>query len=154
MKQQDFEEFIRQVEPSAQESAQAWGVAIGLQAVDGLKPSSYLIETAKRNIEGDFTIDEVCELLDTYYRNMTARTPQDDETEEADKVSANIKKILSTRTMVFNTNDFISIHPGYLRVSSNMLGKFESVIYQKGMGIERGYRTLSELGRHTKSCRL
>lgn len=110
MKQQDFEEYIRQVEPSAQESAQAWGVAIGLQAVDGLKPSSYLLETAKRNIEGDITIDEVCELLDTYYRRKTDRTPQDDETEEADKVSANIKKILSTRTITFNTNGFISVH--------------------------------------------
>ena len=110
MKQQDFEEYIRQVEPSAQENAQAWGVAIGLQAVDGLRPSSYLLETAKRNIEGDITIDEVRELLDTYYRSKTARTPQDDETEEADKVSANIKKILSTRTMAFNTTGFISVH--------------------------------------------
>ena len=108
MKQQDFDEYIRQVEPSAQESAQAWSTAIGLQAVDGLKPSTYLLETAKRNIEGDITIDEVRELLDTYYRNKTARTPKDDETEEADKVSANIKKILSTRTIAFNTNGFIS----------------------------------------------
>ena len=110
MKQQDFEEYIRQVEPSAQESAQAWSIAIGLQAVDGLRPSSYLLETAKRNIEGDITIDEVRELLDTYYRSKIARTPEDDETEEADKVSASIKKILSTRTMVFNTNGFISVH--------------------------------------------
>lgn len=110
MRQQDFDEYIRQVEPSAQESAQAWSTAIGLQAVDGLKPSTYLLETAKRNIEGDITIDEVRELLDTYYRSKTARTPKDDETEEADKVSANIKKILSTRTIAFNTNGFISVH--------------------------------------------
>ena len=110
MKQQDFEEYIRQVEPSAQESAYAWKAAIGLQAVDGLKPSSYLLETAKRNIEGDITIDEVRELLDTYYRSKTVRTEQDDDMEEADKVSANIKKILSSKTLAFNTNGFISIH--------------------------------------------
>ena len=110
MKQQDFEEYIRQVEPSAQESAYAWKTAIGLQSVDGLKPSSYLLETAKRNIEGDITIDEVRELLDTYYRSKTIRTEQDDDMEEADKVSANIKKILSSKTLAFNTNGFISIH--------------------------------------------
>lgn len=110
MKQQEFEEYIRQVEPSAKESAHAWKTAIGLQAVDGLKPSSYLLETAKRNIEGDITIDEVRELLDSYYRNKTTRTAQDEETEEADKVSANIKKILSSKTLAFNTNGLISIH--------------------------------------------
>lgn len=110
MKQQEFEEYIRQVEPSAKESAHAWKTAIGLQSVDGLKPSSYLLETAKRNIEGDITIDEVRELLDIYYRNKTTRTAQDKETEEADKVSANIKKILSSKTLAFNTNGFISIH--------------------------------------------
>ena len=110
MKQKDFEEYIRQVEPSAQESANAWKTAIGLQAVDGLKPSAYLLETAKQNIDGDITIDEVRELLDTYYRSKTIRTEQDYETEEADKVSANIKKILSSKTLAFNTNGLISVH--------------------------------------------
>lgn len=110
MEKHDFEEYIRQVEPSAKESADAWKTAIGLQEVDGLKPSSYLLETARKNIEGDITIDEVRQLLDSYYRNKTTRTAQDDSTEEADKVAANIKKILSSKTLAFNTNGFISIH--------------------------------------------
>ena len=110
MKQKDFEEYIRQVEPSAKESAEAWSTAIGLQEVDGLKPSSYLLETAKRNIEGDITIDEVRALLDSYYKSKTVRTEADDNEEEADKVSANIKKILSSRTLAFNTNGLVSIH--------------------------------------------
>ena len=110
MKQEDFDAYIRQVEPSAQESADAWNAAIGLQAVDGLKPSTYLLETAMRNIEGDITIDEVRQLLDTYYRSKTTRTPEDEGTEEADKVAANIKKILSSKTIAFNTNGLISIH--------------------------------------------
>lgn len=110
MEKHDFEEYIRQVEPSAKESADAWKTAIGLQEVDGLKPSSYLLETARKNIEGDITIDEVRQLLDSYYRNKTTRTAQDDSTEEADKVAANIKKILSSKTLAFNTNGLISIH--------------------------------------------
>lgn len=59
----DFDEYIRQGEPAQRERAVAWSVAIGLQAVDGLQVSDYLLELARRNIEGEITIDEVIELL-------------------------------------------------------------------------------------------
>ena len=110
MRQGDFEEYIRQVEPSAQQSAADWQTAIGLQQVDGLKPSQYLLDVAKRNIEGDITIDEVREMLDSYYSSKAKRTPDVDESAECDKASANIKKILSTNTFAFNTNGFIATH--------------------------------------------
>lgn len=110
MKKEDFDAYIRQVEPSSAESAKAWQTAIGLQSVDGLRPSEYLLETAKKNIEGDITIEEVRQLLDSYYKKKTARTKDDDDSEEADKVAANIKKILSTNTLAFNANGFISVH--------------------------------------------
>ena len=35
----DFDKYIRQGEPESKEKAQAWQTAIGLQDVDGLKPS-------------------------------------------------------------------------------------------------------------------
>lgn len=110
MSPKDFDEYIKQVEPSAQESANAWRTAIGLQAVDGLKTSPYLLDVARQNINGDVTIDEVRELLDTYYKSKTTRTAVEDMEEEADKVAANIKKILSSRTIAFNTNGFIATH--------------------------------------------
>ena len=59
----DFDEYIRQGEPAQRERAEAWSVAIGLQAVDGLQVSDYLLELARRNIEGKISIDEVIELL-------------------------------------------------------------------------------------------
>ncbi len=59
----DFDEYIRQGEPAQRERAEAWSVAIGLQAVDGLQVSDYLLELARKNIEGEITIDEVIELL-------------------------------------------------------------------------------------------
>ena len=58
-----FDEYILQGEPAQRERAEAWSVAIGLQAVDGLQVSDYLLELARRNIEGEITIDEVIELL-------------------------------------------------------------------------------------------
>ena len=106
----DFDEYIRQGEPSKREAAYAWSTAIGLQAVDGLKTSEYLNELARRNIEGEITIEEVGKLLDSYYESKTVREPDDDDKEEADKASKNIKKILSVKTFDFSTNGYISIH--------------------------------------------
>ncbi len=106
----DFDEYIRQGEPSQQERAEAWRVAIGLQAVDGLKTSEYLQETARRNIEGEITIDEACELVKTYYQSKRKREPDDDDKQEADQVSANITKILSTETLDFSTKGYVSLH--------------------------------------------
>lgn len=106
----DFDEYIRQGEPEAATSAEQWKTAIGLQAVDGLKPSQYLIETARRNIEGDITMDEVQELLRSYYASSSNRDKIEEDDEEADKAAANIKRILSTNTLAFNTNGYIATH--------------------------------------------
>ena len=86
----NFDEYIRQGEPDKKEKASAWKTAIGLQAVDGLQTSDYLKDTAIKHIEGDISIDEVKKLINGYYQSKIARTPKDEETEEADKVSANI----------------------------------------------------------------
>ena len=105
-----LDEYLRQGEPSQKESAENWKTAIGLQAVDGLQPSAYLIDVAKRNIEGEITLDETRKLIDSYYQSKTVRTPKDEDEEEADKVSANIAKILASKTFAFNTNGYVSLH--------------------------------------------
>ena len=105
-----FDEYLRQGEPSQKESAENWKTAIGLQAVDGLQPSAYLLDVAKRNIEGEITLDETRKLIDSYYQSKTVRTPKDEDEEEADKVSANIAKILASKTFAFNTNGYVSLH--------------------------------------------
>ena len=86
----DFDEYIRQGEPAQRERAEAWSVAIGLQAVDGLKTSEYLQDTARRNIEGEITIDEARELVKQYYITKTTHDDDDADKEEADRVSSNI----------------------------------------------------------------
>lgn len=82
----DFEEYIRQGEPSRAERAQAWRTAIGLQDVDGLKPSAYLIDIAREHIEGDISLREVRQRIESYYESRTARedTGSDERTKEAD----------------------------------------------------------------------
>lgn len=107
---EDFDEYIRQGEPDKTEKAYIWQTAIGLQAVDGLSTSEYLKETAKRNIEGEITVDEVSRLIKSYYQSKTHREPDDDEKEEADHAAANISKILSARTLDFSTAGYVSLH--------------------------------------------
>lgn len=106
----DFEEYIRQSEPHKREKGYTWQTAIGLQAVDGLKPSEYLKEKARQHIEGDITIDEVKQLVDSYYKSKVARSSSEDRTEEADKVSARITEILSENTFTFSPIEYLAIH--------------------------------------------
>lgn len=106
----NFDEYIRQGEPHKREKGYVWQTAIGLQAVDGLTPSDYLIQTARQNIEGDITIEEVQQLIKSYYQSKTTRANDSDNTEEADKVSANIAKLLSERSFAFTVAGFTAVH--------------------------------------------
>lgn len=110
MNPQEFDEYLRQSEPHRSERAQSWKTAIGLQAVDGLKPSSYLLETARRHIEGDISIEEVKSLIDSYYQTQASHTQDSAMTEEADKVSANIAELLNEKAFTFSPMGYISIH--------------------------------------------
>lgn len=109
MDKDPFKEYIKQTEPGKRDKGYAWHTAIGLQAVDGLKPSKYLIDTAIKNIEGDISIDEAQELLNTYYEE-NPKADTEDRTEEADKVAVRIAKILSEKAFSFTPNEYISIH--------------------------------------------
>ena len=106
----DFDEYIRQGEPEQKIKAGYWQTAIGLQAVDGLKVSDYLQDTARKHIEGNITIDEVRELVNQYYITKTAHDANDDDKEEADRVSSNIVKVLSSPTFDFTTGGYQSVH--------------------------------------------
>lgn len=106
----DFDSYIREGEPDKKEKSIAWSIATGLQQVDGLTPSAYLYETAKRNIEGEISIEEAKKIIDSYYESKTFRTEDDDEKEEADKVSARIVQILRDKTFDFSPAYFIHIH--------------------------------------------
>ena len=106
----DFEAYERVAEPHKRERASAWRTAIGLQDVDGLKVSDYLKETAVRHIEGDITIDDVREQLKSYYVNKTTHDEDDAEKEEADRVAANIAKLLGEQSFSFTALEFLNIH--------------------------------------------
>ena len=119
---ENFEEYLRQGEPNKAEKAKVWKTAIGLQQVDGLKPSDYLIATAKQNIEGDITIDEVKLRIDSYYKQQPVKNDKN-RTEEADKVSTRIAEILSENTFAFSPAEYLSIHRRLFQGIYNHAGK-------------------------------
>ena len=109
MNKDPFKEYIKESEPGKRDKGYAWHTAIGLQAVDGLTTSEYLVDTAVRNIEGEISFEEADELLKTYYEANPV-LDEGDRTEEADKVSVRIAQLLSERAFSFTPNEFISIH--------------------------------------------
>jgi len=134
----DFESYIRGSEPDKKEKASAWKTAIGLQAVDGLQTSDYLKDIARQHIEGDINIDEVKKLLHGYYLSKTTRSPKDEETEEADKVSANIAKILNEQSFAFSVTGFTSIHRRLFEGVFKFAGKIRDYDITKTEWVLRG----------------
>ena len=110
MEKDPFKEYLRESEPDKAHKGYAWSTAIGLQAVDGLKPSKYLIDTAIQNIEGKITMKEAQSLIDSYYEERPIHLSDDERTEEADKVSSRIAEILSETAFSFSPNEYIAIH--------------------------------------------
>ena len=134
----NFDEYIRQGEPEKRKRADAWRVAIGLQAVDGLKTSAYLQELARRNIEGDITIDEAKNLVSQYYIKKTAHDEGDADIEEADKVSANISKLLQTDSFTYSVAGFATIHKAVFDGVFKHAGRFRDYDITKKEWVLRG----------------
>ena len=119
-----FKEYLRESEPDKAHKGYAWSTAIGLQAVDGLKPSKYLIDTAIQNIEGKITMKEAQSLIDSYYEERPVHLSDDERTEEADKVSSRIAELLSETGFSFSPNEYISIHRKLFQGIYEHAGKF------------------------------
>ena len=104
-----FDEYKKVSEPNKQERAKNWGIAIGLQQVDGLTPSKYLVELAKENIEGKISLEKVHENLDRYYKTPEGKALGPDK-HEADRVSAHITDLLRDPSFDFIPTTLCAIH--------------------------------------------
>lgn len=107
MSDEIFEEYSKEKEPAKYYKSYAWKTAIGLQQVDGLEPSEYLIKTAEQNINGDISFDDAHALISSYYKTSKTKA---DRTEEADKVSVRIAQIISENSFVFSPVELMTIH--------------------------------------------
>lgn len=124
--QLELSEYIRQGEPERAEKSAAWQTAIGLQALDGLKTSSYLLETAKAHIEGDIDIAGAQRRIQSYYKEQANRKAVEDGTMEADIVSARITELLGEKTFQFSPAELQSIHRRLFTSVFDLAGQFRT----------------------------
>lgn len=128
----ELSEYIKEGEPNKVEKTKTWETAIGLQDVDGLKPSKYLIDTAKEHIEGKINIDEVEKRIDKYYKVLDNRKKDESEnSEEADKVAVRITEILSDNSFNFNPTELIGIHQKLFKGIYKEAGKIRDYNFTK-----------------------
>lgn len=125
----ELSEYIKQGEPEKQEKAKTWETAIGLQDVDGLKPSEYLLDTAKEHIEGNINIDEAKKRINSYYESNERN--KEDNTEEADKVSVRIAEILSEKAFNFSPTEMLNIHKRLFTGIYKEAGKYREYNFTK-----------------------
>ena len=134
----NFDEYIKASEPHKRERAEAWRVAIGLQAVDGLQVSEYLKQTARQHIEGEITIDEAREQIKQYYISKTQHDADDEEKSEADRVSGNIAKLIGSPSFTFNAAGVIAIHRGIFEGVFKHAGQLRTYDITKKEWVLRG----------------
>lgn len=119
----ELEQYIRQSEPDKAEKSKAWETAIGLQDVDGLKTSAYLLETAKEHIEGKIDIGAAQKRIQTYYEEQAHRVEDVPGTKEADIVATRIAALLGEQAFQFSPAEWQTIHRRL----------FEGVFHHAGM---------------------
>ena len=150
MEKELFEQYLKDVEGDKSDKTYLWSTAIGLQDVDGLRPSKYLFDTAIENIEGKITIKQAQELIDSYYKEKDNRSSDMERTEEADKVSSRIAQILSEKAFSFTPNEYISIHRKLFQGIYKHAGKIRDYNITKKEWVLDGatviYGSASELG--------
>jgi len=123
----EFSGYFKAKETSRRERADAWATAIGLQAVDGLRPSRFLVETAKDHIEGKITQSQARRRLRDYYAAKDESNKPDPELEEPDKVSERIVAVINEHGFDFTPEYYLSIHKKLFSGVLSTAGKLRTV---------------------------
>lgn len=140
--QMELDEYIRQGEPDRAEKSEAWKTAIGLQDVDGLKTSAYLLDTAKEHIEGNIDIATVQKRIESYYKHSSVRQNVEENTKEADIVSARITAVLGEKTFQFSPAALKEIHKRLFTGVFAHAGQFRDYNITKSEWILKGHTVL------------
>jgi fido (protein-threonine AMPylation protein) len=122
-KYDELEQYIRGQEPGAKDRAAIWQTAIGMQKVDGLTVSDYLVDTAQKHIEQQVDINEAKALIAEYYQTADRRESTAND-EEADKAAVNIVQVLSEQAFSFSVEGLAGLHRRIFQGVFNHAGEF------------------------------
>ncbi len=131
-------EYLQTTQPAAEAKSVAWRTAVGLQAVDALKPSDYLLQIAQKDIEGSITLDDAEKAISSYYASRQSRTPDEAGAEEADKASINIRRLLTEESFVFGLQGLLSTHRRIFQGIYDFAGQLRTFDITKREWVLRG----------------
>lgn len=126
-----FDEYIVQGDGSRKQRAENWQIAIGLQDVDRLQNSAYLLDTARQHIEGELDIAAVQQRIEDYYRTTEGRELASQRTDEADIVATRISAILAEQTFTFIPSYYETLHKRLFDGVFKHAGEYRSVNISK-----------------------
>ena len=128
---QIFNEYIVQGDGSRKQRAENWQIAIGLQDVDRLQNSAYLLNTARQHIEGELDIAAVQQRIEDYYRTTEGRELASQRTDEADIVATRISAILAEKTFAFIPSSYANLHKRLFNGVFKHAGEYRTVNISK-----------------------
>ena len=115
-----------------------WDTGIGLNKVDNLKPSKYLLELSKKNINGKLRYYEVEELLKKYYKTQNSTDEKIQEEKECDLVSLRIAMILEDKSFGFSPITLKNIHKHLFKDIYDFAGNYRTYNITKKEDILNG----------------
>lgn len=130
-------EYIILGDPDKEHREAAWRIAIGLQEVDHLKPSEYLIDVANQNIAGDITSAQAKEIIDDYYKRKASNLTEN-RTNEADLVASRINQVLQSNGFTFSVGQYLSIHRHLFNGIYKFAGNFRDYEISKSEWVLNG----------------
>ena len=108
---EEFEQYLRAEEPDKVQRAKNWSIGIGLQDVDGIHPSDFLLQQAKENIEGNISREQVRKNSEEYYKEQSVREEAiKNRSFEADNVIERINTLLAEKAFTFSPSELRHIH--------------------------------------------
>ena len=126
-----FDEYIVQGDGSRKQRAENWQIAIGLQDVDRLQNSAYLLDTARQHIEGELDIAAVQQRIEDYYRTTEGRELASQRTDEADIVATRISAVLAEKTFAFIPSCYANLHKRLFSGLYKHAGEYRTVNISK-----------------------
>lgn len=128
-----------------------WDMAIGLQQVDSLVPSKYLIELANDNINGKISSYKIEELLNKYYAKQNMADKKVSDEHECDLVATRIVELLNDNNFSFRPITLKVIHEYLFKGIYDFAGKYRTYNITKEEPILKGdtviYASFNEIKR-------
>lgn len=135
MSEKDFDssnvEYTEEIKPVGYVKQLQWDMAIGLQEVDDLKPSTYLEKLMDENISGKLSIEQIEKGLRTYYEEKGKKQEINYNEMECDFVSTRIVELLQKDNFELSVDYFKYVHKYLFQDVFGFAGEFKDRDWSK-----------------------